>query len=428
LFDAHVLRRLVTGSPLPRRGGAAVSRGSGLRLSGALSLGSGAGQAARQAAVLFALSGVSAFAALPGDPDHTGRLALIGVADLATALVAWVLPWDRWGRPILTALLAVPAFAVLGVSTWAFGGFAAGTGPFFVLIFAWLGLHYRPWVIVANAVPATVAYLVPLIVVGSPQRVLSSAVVLIPVAVGIGLVIAGRVRELCEERLRAEQAEGWRAALVATLAHDIRSPLTTVQTTLMLLDETPDLPADRHKSLIAAALRQTRRLARLAAGLLDLERVQQGKLRLDRRWVSVAEVAEGAAGLAAADAEVAVHVDPALRVYADPDRLEQVLINLVANAVRHGEPPVVVTAERGEGTVRIAVRDHGPGVPERRRAALFERLVGDSDHPDSVGLGMWIVRLLVEAHGGAVVYEPALPGARFTVSLPARDEPVGGSS
>ncbi len=392
-------------------------------LSGRLaSHGARAGLAARQAALLFGLSGLLAFVAIPSDPDHGGRLTLIGVADLVTAALAWALPWDRWGGPTVTAVLAAPAFAVLGLSTWAFGGFAAGTGPFFVLIFAWLGLHHRRWVIVGSVVPATAAYLVPLVVVGSPARVLSSAVVLIPVALGIGLVIAGRVRDLQEERDRAERAEGWRAALMATLAHDIRSPLTTVEGTLMLLDEDSGLPADRQKPLIGAALRQTRRLTRLASGLLDLERVQQGKLRLDRRSVSVAEVADGAAALVAPNSDVAVQVDPGLRVSADPDRLEQVLINLITNAVRHGEPPVVVTADRADHTVRIVVRDHGPGVPADRRAALFERLVGDSDHPESVGLGMWIVRLLVEAHGGAVSYEPAAPGARFTVSLPAGEE------
>ena len=398
-----------------------MSLGSRLPLSGPLALGA-AGLAARQAALLFALSGLLAFAALPSDPGHAGRLTLIGLADLLTALLAWLLPWDRWGGPTVTAVLALPAFAVLGLSTWAFGGFAAGTGPFFVLIFAWLGLHHRPWVIVTSVVPATAAYLLPLLAVGSSARVLSSAVVLIPVAVGIGLVIADRVRDLREARDRAERAEGWRAALVATLAHDIRSPLTTVEGTLMLLDEGLRLPAERQKPLIGAALRQTRRLTRLATGLLDLERVQQGTLRLDRRWVSVAEVADGAARLVASDSDVAVQADPELRLYADPERLEQVLINLVTNAVRHGEPPVLVTAERAGGTVRIAVRDHGPGVPAHRRAALFERLVGDSDHPESVGLGMWIVRLLVEAHGGSVTYEPAEPGARFVVTLPVGDE------
>jgi signal transduction histidine kinase len=114
-------------------------------------------------------------------------------------------------------------------------------------------------------------------------------------------------------------------------------------------------------------------------------------------------------------------MDPALRVYADHERLEQVLVNLIANAVRHGRPPVHVTAEALGDTVRIAVRDHGPGVPPEHQGALFERFGGDSDHPDSVGLGMWIVRLLVEAHGGTVGYESAGPGARFIVSLPAAE-------
>ena len=380
--------------------------------------GAGPARASRQAALLFVLSGLLAFAAIPNEPEHVGLLTVIGGADLVTAAFAWLLPWHRW-NPVLVAGLALPAFGVLALSTWTFGGFAAGTGPFFVLIFAWLGLHFRPSVILVNAVPATVAYLVPLIAAGASARVLSSAIVLIPVAVGIGLVVERQVHYLRAERDRAARAEGWRSALMATLAHDIRSPLTAVQGTLMMIDEMEDLPVHRRQSLIQAALRQTRRITRLATGLLDVERVEQDALRLDRRWISVADVAADAASLVATGSNVAVHADPALRVHADKERLEQVLVNLITNAVRHGRPPVVVTSETTDHTVRIMVRDHGPGVPAERRAGLFDRFGGDSDHPDSIGLGMWIVRLLVEAHGGAVSYEAADPGARFTVSLPA---------
>jgi signal transduction histidine kinase len=255
--------------------------------------------------------------------------------------------------------------------------------------------------------------------------VLLSAVVLIPVAVGIGLVVAGRVRDLREQRDRAERAEAWRSALVATLAHDIRAPLTTVESTLVLLEEAATLPRQRQAAMVGAALRQTRRLSTLASGLLDLERVQQGRLRLDRRCVPVADVVAGVLSLAPTGAVVDVQVDPALPVHADPERLEQVLVNLLTNAVRHGGPPVVLSAEPVDEAVRITVRDHGPGVPEHRRDALFQRLAGDSDHPDSVGLGMWIVRLLVEAHGGTVTYEDAAPGARFTVTLPSDGSALG---
>lgn len=383
--------------------------------------GAGPVAAVRQVATLFVLSGLLAFAAVPNEPGHVVLLAIIAFADLGIAVVAWLLPWGRW-NPGLTALLSLPAFAVLGLSTWTFGGFATGTGPFFVLVFAWLGLHHTPAVILLNAAPATAAYLVPLVAVGSSPRVLSSAIVLIPVALGIGLVVERQVRHLRAERDRAARAEGWRSALMATLAHDIRSPLTSVQGALMLLDESDDIPADRRQSMIRAALKEAKRMTRLATGLLDVERVEQDKLRLDRRWISVTDAATDAASFVATGSDVTVHVDSGLRVYADKERLEQVLVNLIANAVRHGRPPVIVTAEDTDDAVRIHVRDHGPGVPAHRRPGLFDRLGGDSDDAESVGLGMWIVRLLTEAHGGTVSYERVEPGALFTVSLPRGDE------
>lgn len=367
--------------------------------------------------MLFLLSGLLAFVSIPTQPGHGASLTIIGAADLACGTAAWSLPWHRW-RPVLTALLAVPAFGVLAVSTWVFGGFAAGTGPFFILLFAWLGLHHSPVVIVGSALPGTVAYLGPLVAVDSSPRVLSSVLVMMPVAVGIGLAIASQVRQLREERDRATRAEAWRSALMATLAHDIRSPLTAVQGTLMLLQEMPDLPAERRNRMVEGASRQTKRLTRLATGLLDLDRVEHGSLRLDRRWVSVSGLAIDAATLAATGYDVTVRVDPGLRVFADPDRLEQVLVNLIGNAVRHGRPPIQIDAERVDDVLRLEIRDHGPGVPSDRAATLFQRLGGQGGHPESVGLGMWIVRLLVEAHSGAVAYEPADPGARFVVLLP----------
>lgn len=308
--------------------------------------------------MLFALSGLSAFAAIPSRPAHGELLPWIAIADLAVALVAWVLPWDRW-RPELTALLALPGFAVLGLSTWAFGEFAAGTGPFFVLLFAWLGLHERAWIVVVAAVPATAAYIAPLVAADSPPELMFSAFALIPVGVGIGLVIARQVSQLREERDRARQAESWRSALMATLAHDIRSPLTTVQGTLMVLDDMPTLSPERRAPLLRAALRQTKRLTSLATGLLDLDRVEQGKLRLDRRWTLVAETADHAVASVPTDADIRVEIPPDLRVHADPDRLEQVLINLTANAVRHGRPPVVISA--------ASERPHRPDLGARPR-------------------------------------------------------------
>lgn len=396
----------------------ALSNVAGMHLSGRLNvLGEGANQVARQAALLFALSGLSAVTSIPTQRDHTGSLLVIGGADLTTALVAWLLHWDRW-NPRLTALLAVPGFAVLGLSTWVFGGVAAGTGPFFVLIFAWLGMHQPMWILAANVPPATVAYLAPLVAVHAPAPILASALVLIPVAVGVGALIAGQARHLRAERDRARRGDRWRAALTATLAHDIRSPLATVHGALRLVTEVTELPPARKQALLESALRQTARLTRLATGLLDLERVEQGKLQLDRRPISVAGAIDNATALVASDADVRVSVDDDLQVHADPDRLEQILVNLTANALRHGRPPILISAHRNDHSVQIEVRDHGTGVPAHLEDKLFGRLQGDSDHPDSIGLGMWIVRTLVEAHGGTVTYRPADPGARFCVRLP----------
>jgi len=382
-------------------------------------LGEGANQIARQAALLFALSGLSALTSIPTQPSHAGVLSVIAGADLLTALIAWLLPWQRWD-PRLTAVLALPGFAVLGLSTWVFGGFAAGTGPFFVLLFAWLGLHQPIWILAACVPPATIAYVAPLVAVDSPAPVVSSALVLIPVAFGVGALIAAQARHLRAERDRADRVERWRAAMTATLAHDLRQPLTTMQAALKLVSSLhDDLDPARRKALLESAHAQTMRLTRLATTLLDVERIDQGKLRLDLRNVPVAAAINEAKAFVSTVEDIRVFVDEDLQVRADPDRLEQILVNLTANALRHGRPPVDISARRKDHVVQIDVRDHGAGVPEHVEGRLFGRLEGDAGHPDSVGLGMWIARLLVEAHGGTITYQPANPGARFRVCLPA---------
>src|SRR5262249_46826967 len=159
--------------------------------------------------------------------------------------VVWVLPWEHW-EPNRPLLLALPGFAILAFSTWAFGGFATGTGPFFVLLFAWSGLHYPVRANLLLAAPALVAYLVPLIITHQSQQVVSSAVVLLPIAVGVAAIIATQVAYLRQAREQVHSMERWRAALTATLAHDVRSPLTAIRAGLQLVNRAGDrLPAQR---------------------------------------------------------------------------------------------------------------------------------------------------------------------------------------
>ncbi|MGW4948212.1 sensor histidine kinase [Actinoplanes sp. NPDC004185] len=324
------------------------------------------------------------------------------------------LPWHRW-RPGAPALLALPAFAVLGFSTWAFGGMAAGTGPFLVLIFAWAALHYPRRLLLALVGPALVAYVAPLILTGQPPAILGSAAVLLPVALGIAFLIEAQARHLREDRARIAQIERWRAALVAALAHDVRSPLTTVQ---MVLEELRDEPGDSAGDLIERALRQVARITHLTAGLLDLDRIDsQGRLNLDLRPWPVREVVSAAVAHLGRD-DVVVDVDPALVLAMDRDRFEQIVVNLVGNGLRHGRPPVVVRVTESGGTATLAVRDHGPGVPEAAQPRLFTRF--GSESPGSIGLGLWIVAQLAQAHGGEAHYEPAGRGARMVVTWPVR--------
>lgn len=384
-------------------------------------------RAARQAGLLFLMSGVLVVAVIPTLPDRTSQLILIAVTDLALAAVAFLLPWGRWGTSS-TSVLGLAAWAVVGGSTWALGGFGTGAGAFFVLAFAWMGLHHSRPMILLHAVPAAAAYLGALIATDAPRSVLTTAAVLIPIALSVGLIIEGRVRRLKAAREVIEEEQRWRAALMATLAHDVRSPLTTIHGVLEIVADDEHLP-DHLRPLVAAAARQTSRLSTLASNLLDLERVEGGKLILDWQRIDLTELARQVAELLGST-DVTVDVEPGLAVRADPLRLQQMLVNLVTNAQRHGEPPIVISAGPTAGGVEIVVRDHGAGVPEPNRSSLFERLNRTVGNPESVGLGLWIVRLLAQAHGGDASYRVMDPGSAFVITLPTRSlvAPVSASA
>ncbi len=254
--------------------------------------------------------------------------------------------------------------------------------------------------------------------------------VFIPSMVVIGLLIARQVGYHRRDRAviqrahdEARRAERWRAALTATLARDVRSPLTTVQFALETLDDDIDaLPPAQHREMVKMALRQIGRIRRLAVSLLDADRIAtEGRLRLDVQAFSVRDAIEDA--LTYITAPVSVDMAGEAEVLADPQRLEQILINLLVNAVRHGEPPIAVSAGPvADGVIAISVRDHGPGVPADRREMLFSRFSSTDAAPESIGLGLWITRELARAQGGDVVHTPADPGACFTVTLSARPQ------
>lgn len=368
-------------------------------------LGSGPQAAARQAAALFLLAGALALLDLLNEPGSAHRLLIVAGCDIGTGLLGLLLPWRR---PTAPALLGLLGFAVLGFSTWSFGGVATGTGPFLVLLYAWAALHFPRWVLAAYAPPAAASYVIPLILTHQPPAIVGSAFIIMPVALAVAFLIESHARHLRNERERLERIEQWRAAMIGTLAHDVRAPLTTVQ---MVLEELRDQVPAPSMWMLDSALRQTARMTRLAEDLLDLHRIDSvGHLKLDRQSISARRLVEETLPYVRS-AAVVTEVDDDLKIWVDPARFEQILVNLIGNAVKYGRPPIVVRVTEG----RLEVRDHGDGIPESLCPRLFSQFAAGGK--DGVGLGLWIVRQLAEAHGGHASAEPRDPGVAMVITF-----------
>ncbi|GGJ81960.1 hypothetical protein GCM10010123_09660 [Pilimelia anulata] len=220
------------------------------------------------------------------------------------------------------------------------------------------------------------------------------------------------------------EAAAFKGDLMSIVSHEVSQPLSSVASLSELLTtEWAELPDDMRLELVSKIDRNTRRLTGMINDMLLLFRLDAGVVTARRATVSVAEVIETVTDAVPPEITLGAGVDPHLLALVDRGHLWQVLHNLVDNAVQYGDPPVEITTERrGEG-VEIAVRDHGPGIPVEDRPTLFERVArrsGDKKRVKGTGLGLFIVRHLVELNGGTIRYEPADPrGARLVITLEA---------
>lgn len=216
--------------------------------------------------------------------------------------------------------------------------------------------------------------------------------------------------------------------LVATVAHEFRTPLTSLHMAIHLcLEQAAGPLSERQADLLFAAREDCERLQRIVEELLDLAKLRGGRMQLQRRAVAVRALVGAALDAQrgrAGDAQVALVADVAAglpELAVDEDRLQLVFSNLLANAVRHSPPGAVVTvrAHAESGAVRVAVCDEGPGIAAERREAIFERFTQGGATPGGAGLGLSIAREIVAAHGGAIGVdsEPG-HGSTFWFTLP----------
>ncbi len=213
--------------------------------------------------------------------------------------------------------------------------------------------------------------------------------------------------------------------LVSTVAHELRSPLTSVKGfTATLLAKWDRFTDEQKKLMLQTVNADADRVTRLISELLDVSRIESGRLELRRQVVDVpAAVEKAIAGRVAAGEpreRFRVAVTGGLpEMWLDPDKLDQVIGNLVENALRHGAGTVTVTVGPRDDGVEVQVTDEGPGIAPEATTRIFNKFWRGSRR-GGTGLGLYIARGIVEAHGGSIDAGQAPGGgALFRVVLPA---------
>jgi PAS domain S-box-containing protein len=238
-----------------------------------------------------------------------------------------------------------------------------------------------------------------------------------------------------DDQKRAEEAlhkaVAHRDDFLSVASHELRTPLTSLKLELANLSRLAGrndiVPADRLATKVARIDAQADRLHRLINELLDVSRISSGHLELHLEEVDLSQVVAEVGRRFATEAErsgcaVEVRAGSPLSGRWDRGRLEQVVTNLLSNALKYGNGnPIQVALEEADGCARLTVRDHGLGIARADQERIFERFerAASSRHYGGIGLGLWIVKEIVTAQGGTVAVESELgTGSTFLVTLP----------
>jgi signal transduction histidine kinase len=240
-------------------------------------------------------------------------------------------------------------------------------------------------------------------------------------------VLAATLLEDALAREEMRELDVLKSEFIALAAHELRNPLSSIYGISVTLNEREGELAEQERlALRDALLDQTTRMRTLAEQLLDLSRLDLTAIRISPERVRLRpKIEELVHSLAEARSDaVTIAVSPDLQAVVDPAALDRMLSNLVANSLRHGKPPVTISAAGEDRHLRLVVEDRGDGVPHEFVPRLFDRFARSTEsfgRGDGSGLGLSIAQAYARAHGGEIVYEPAVPnGARFEVVIPLR--------
>jgi len=232
-------------------------------------------------------------------------------------------------------------------------------------------------------------------------------------------------RDLTSDRRLEEE----KSDFIATVSHELRTPMAAVYGAAQtLLQRGPDLGPDRSRELLEMIVTQASRLSQITEEVLLTGRLDRGEVRVLREPVDVADVTRAAVDAMREQlpeaAAIQVEIEPNVgRAAGDADRIQQVLVNLIDNAVKYGGGQVRVRVEPADGSVRVAVADSGPGIPLADHERIFEKFYRADPHlttaPHGTGLGLYISRELVRRMSGRLELAPeGAGGATFLVDLP----------
>jgi PAS domain S-box-containing protein len=226
---------------------------------------------------------------------------------------------------------------------------------------------------------------------------------------------------------RRRRLEGARSDLISTVSHEIRSPLTSVKGfTSTLLSKWDRFNDEQKKVMLRTINYDADRVTRLLGDLLDVSRLEAGRLELKRQEVDVVALATDAVMRLRLDVEhhtlEVAFPDDFPKVIADPNRIEQVLMNLVENAIKYSKPGAITVSGHGVGdSITVRVIDEGEGIPADHLPHIFTKFYrrGSGERRSGTGLGLYICKGIIDAHGGDLSVEKSdATGTVFAFTLP----------